>query len=255
MTTYIENLEANLADLKTQSTNIRNEISRLERIANNIDYADHYFKQTQDKLKRIYTDMETNNILPQSFNDLAQVVIHNSFNPQALIDINNQIYTLRDSLPNINHIESTIRISKDIGLTSDLLDVYNDIWNAIRVDGTSNAIKPSNFKNELIPQPEAHTYNYWNYPTTQYKLEEGSTRKISKAISVNLCKNLKAIVVYLIDLKSNMRTKYILTDTSLEASQELSMWLKGTDLYQPIAKLPPLPRDSFKQTIIDSFLN
>lgn len=254
MTTYIENLEANLDNLRIQESNIRTEITRLEKISNNIEYADHYFQRTQKELQRLFQELG-NNTMPQSFDQLSQIILNNNFDPQTLIDVNNQIHALRNSLPNTSLIENTIRLSKDIGFTSDLLVIFNDIWNAIRVNGTTNAIKPSNFKNELITQSENNSHNYWSYPRTQYKLEEGSTRKISKAISVNICKNLKGVVVYLIDLKSNMRTKFVLTDSSSEASQELSMWLKGTDLYQPIAKLPPLPRDSFKQTIIDAFLN
>jgi len=52
-----------------------------------------------------------------------------------------------------------------------------------------------------------------------------------------------------------MRTRYILKDTDDEASVELHMWIKNTDLYQPVTKMPNIKREELIQAISNSYLN
>ncbi len=170
----------------------------------------------------------------------------------SLWSVAHSINSLLDRLRNVHSKNRDVLHQSQIrNLQNDTWIIYEDLVSKIFANGlTKLFIKPSNFKNKLLMKDESLIQSGYS---NGYKLEPGATRKIEKAWSSGIAN--QKLYFYVLDLRSNIRTKYILGDLDTEATIELAVWQKGSDNYIPSCKLPKITREDFVNTIYQQYLN
>jgi hypothetical protein len=146
--------------------------------------------------------------------------------------------------------------SKNLGLKNDTLNIENNLVEELQEKTCFKNLKPSNFKNKICSNLGGYTSSlnyegeYPNFYANFYKIAEGFERKIDIQVTCFLSNQI--LYVYLLDLRTNIRTTFSLSDLNEEATVELHMWVKGTDNYIPASKLPSIPREDFIKTILET---
>jgi hypothetical protein len=255
---YIEQLKATFEEKKQEADKISNEVNNIYHLRDNLSDIRNYLGYCKTYITRLNQfNSNAQYTLPEPLIEVLDALNNINLDQAYLDDMRTQMDSLRNKQPNLGLIGNIIQHSETIGLVNDTFEFTERIRIEMnKTPLTTSYIKPSNFKNNLIPQDEKSKLDfYWPHFYEFYKLEEGATRKVEKVIVYNLSKSLKAFVCYLLDLRTNMRTRYILKDTDEEATVELHMWIKNTDLYQPITKMPNIKREELIEAISNSYLN
>ncbi|NDB58262.1 hypothetical protein EB001_07440, partial [bacterium] len=247
MSTFIEELNNKVKTFEAQKEKLFEEIAKIRDKDTSLWSVAHSINSLLDRLRNV-----------PELNSLIDPLKENG---QILIDLKtqteNKLAELREKAidskeeKEYSKNRGVLHQSQIRNLQNDTWIIYEDLVSKIFANGlTKLFIKPSNFKNKLLMKDESLIQSGYS---NGYKLEPGATRKIEKAWSSGIAN--QKLYFYVLDLRSNIRTKYILGDLDTEATIELAVWQKGSDNYIPSCKLPKITREDFVNTIYQQYLN
>ena len=242
MTTYIENLKSTFESQKHLRQTMLNEIEELDDQRRALRNIVVYLRDIKFSLSQV-----KNHLLPLEVVNQIQELNKVQFDQNLLDTIVDQMHTIQRNIPDIYGIENIIKESEKLGLTNDTFKLYQELANS-RLTDKGYVWNPSNFKNTLI-NPKEYEGKDVNHIYIYNIVERGSKRKIDKALAFYISRTDKALYVYVLDMASKMRTCYMLGDNDTEVNVSMSLWIKDTDYYQPVAKLPKFKREDLIEEI------
>jgi len=151
---YIEQLKATLEEKKQEADKISNEVNNIYHLRDNLSDIRNYLGYCKTYITRLNQfNSNAQYVLPEPLIEVLDALNNINLDQAYLDDMRTQMDSLRKKQPNLGLIENTIQHSEALGLVNDTFEFTERI--RIEMDKTrltTSYIKPSNFKNNLIPQ-------------------------------------------------------------------------------------------------------